>query len=404
MAFAAPQNFPAAGDMQRRYEDSQWEKSGGQGFADHGAFDSATRRFSSIFGANEELPLYKDKPYRGRPTKKLSKPPLRLLILLALTLFIGIYWIGVFLRPSASASLQKKPLPAWLSYLRSSSFIDWEERQEMVKSAFARDWETYSRDGWGYDQFNPISKSRQNIARDGVGWIITNGLDTLILMNMTSELQEARNWLSNSLNFDKNQKVSSFGVGSRILGGLLSAHYLSTTFPDMAPISLSEDDEDLYLEKASDLVDRLLNAFDSPSGLPNKSFDLMNDGSTPPNAEKGNITLAEATGLQLELRYLSKLTGEKLFWDRAEKVMQVIDRAGINSSLLPTLLSPETGKFQNNHIKVGYGSELYYSKACEYPLTVCQMANFAIRKCSSTISANLTAGTDLHRDVESSIR
>ena len=362
MTFAATQNVPSAEEMQRRYEDMQSEKSGGLGFAEHGAFNSATRRFSSMFGANEELPLYKDKPYRGRPNKKLSTPSIRILVLLALTFFAGIYWIGVFLRPSASDSLQKRPLPAWLSYLRSSSSIDWEERQQMVKSAFSRDWELYVKDGWGYDQFNPISKSRQNVAKGGVGWIIANSLDTLILMNMTSELQQARNWLSSSLSFDKDQKLSSFGVGSRIFGGLLSAHYLSTTFPDMAPISLSEDDEDLYLEKASDLVDRLLDAFESPSGLPYKRINLMSDENAPPTPDEDNTTLAESTGLQLELRYLSKLTGEKLFWDRAERVMQAIDKAGSDSSLLPTLLSPSSGRFQNNHIKVGYGSESYYSK------------------------------------------
>ena len=348
--------------MQRPYEDLQQQKSGGQGIADHGSFNPATRRFSNFFGANEELPLYKDKPYHGRSSKKLPRPSIRLIVFVALSLFAGIYWIGVFLRPSASDGLQKKPLPAWLAYLRSSGTINWEERQEMVKSAFSRDWQNYSRDGWGYDLFNPMSKSRQNMAGDGIGWVIANGLDTLILMNMTTELQQARTWLSDSLSFDKNQRISTYGAASRILGGLLSAHYLSTTFPDMAPILTSEDDEDLYIETASDLADRLLNAFDSPSGLPYLKFDLLGDENETANADKHNTTIAESTGLQLELRYLSKLTGEKLFWDRAERVMQVINDASLNNGLVPTLLNPESGKFQDSYIKVGYGSDGYYSE------------------------------------------
>lgn len=348
--------------MQRPYEDLQGQKSGGQGFAEHGAFNPATRRFGSFFGANEELPLYKDKPYHGRSSKKLSRPPTRLIVLVALSVFVAIYWIGVFLRPSSPNSLQKKPLPAWLAYLRPSGTINWEERQEMVKSAFSKDWESYSRDGWGYDLFNPISKSRQNMAGDGIGWVIANGLDTLMLMNMTTELQQARTWLSESLSFDKKQRISTYGAASRILGGLLSAHYLSSTFPDMAPIITSEYDEDLYLETASDLADRLLDAFESPSGLPYSRFDLMGSENETVNADKHNTTIAESSGLQLELRYLSKLTGEKLFWDRAERVMQVINDASPSNGLVPTMLSPESGKFQDNYIKVGHGSDGYYSE------------------------------------------
>ena len=348
--------------MQRPYEDLQWQKSGGQDAADHGAFNPASRRLGSFFGANEELPLYKDKPYHGRSTKKPSRPPTRLLVFVVLSFFAGVYWLGVFLRPSTYGDLQKKPVPAWLAYLRSSGRINWEERQETVKTAFSKDWETYSRDGWGYDLFNPISKSRQNMAGDGVGWVIANGLDTLILMNMTTEVQQARTWLSGSLSFDKRQRLSTYGAASRVLGGLLSAHYLSTTFPDMAPILISEDDEDLYLETASDLIDRLLDAFESPSGLPYLRFDLMGDENGTTNADKHNTTIAESSGLQLELRYLSKLTGEKLFWDRAERVMQAINDASLNEGLVPTLISPENGKFQDSYIKVGYGSDGYYSK------------------------------------------
>lgn len=42
-----------------------------------------------------------------------------------------------------------------------------------------------------------------------------------------SEFAEARNWVSEYLNFDINRDVNLFEVTIRILGGLLSAYHLS---------------------------------------------------------------------------------------------------------------------------------------------------------------------------------
>src|SRR4051812_28418306 len=115
------------------------------------------------------------------------------------------------------------------------------------------------------------------MAKKGLGWIIIDALDTMILMNSTSRLQHAREWLSTSLTWDQDQDVNTFETTIRMLGGLLSAHYLSSEYPTLAP--LAEDDEgapgeDLYLEKARDLADRLLSAFESDSGIPYASVNL----------------------------------------------------------------------------------------------------------------------------------
>ncbi|KAG4217664.1 hypothetical protein PC116_g33856, partial [Phytophthora cactorum] len=154
----------------------------------------------------------------------------------------------------------------------------------------------------------------------------------MILMNLTSRVTHARQWISNSLSYDQDQDVSTFETTIRMLGGLLSAHYLSNEFPELAP--LSDDDpgapgEDLYLEKAKDLADRLMSAFDSPSGVPYASVNIGKYEGIPAHDEGGASSTAEATTLQLEFKYLAKLTGEKYFWDKAEKVMEVVDNNGV---------------------------------------------------------------------------
>ena len=201
------------------------------------------------------------------------------------------------------------------------------------------------------------------MAPKGLGWIIIDSLDTLMLMNMTKQLTHARAWLSKSLTWDQDQDVNTFETTIRMMGGLLSAHYLSTTYPELAPIP--DDDpgkpgEDLYLEKAKDLADRLMAAFESPSGIPYASVNLGQFKGIESHADSGASSTAEAATLQLEFKYLAKLTGEKDFWDKAEKVMEMIDDNAPKDGLVPIFIFPSTGKFMGNNIRLGSRGDSYY--------------------------------------------
>lgn len=201
------------------------------------------------------------------------------------------------------------------------------------------------------------------MAPNGMGWIIVDALDTLMLMNLTSRLSHARSWITTKLNYEQDQEVNTFETTIRMLGGLLSAHYLSTTFPDMAPISEDDpgtDGEDLYLEKAKDLADRIMGAFDSPSGVPYASVNLKTIAGVPSHDDGGASSTAEAATLQLEFKYLAKLTGEKYYWDKAEKVIQVIDDNGMEDGLVPIYIYAPTGQFRGNNIRLGSRGDSYY--------------------------------------------
>ncbi|KAK4696648.1 hypothetical protein P7C71_g1288, partial [Lecanoromycetidae sp. Uapishka_2] len=197
----------------------------------------------------------------------------------------------------------------------------------------------------------------------GMGWIIVDALDTLMIMNLTSRLSHAREWMSTSLDYDQDHEVNTFETTIRMLGGLLSAHYLSTEFPDMAP--LTDDDqgapgEDLYLEKAADLADRVLGAFDSDSGVPYASVNLHTQKGKASHVDGGASSTAEAASLQLELKYLSMLTGEKNYWERAENVIKVIDDNGMEDGLLPIFIYATTGTFRGDNVRLGSRGDSYY--------------------------------------------
>lgn len=311
---------------------------------------------------SRKLPMYKDKPgydSNGRRKKDAYGAKIGTLALFA----IVILWLtGVLPLPGLGASSA-----GW-----NSETYKWRARKEAVRQAFVKSWDYYAEHAWGMDEFHPVSQTSKNLGcarNDGstcppTGWIIVDALDTAMMMNLTSKVAQAREWISTSLDFSKvDSEMNTFETTIRVLGGLLSAHYLSTNFPNLAP--LSEDDtgakgEDLYIEKAVDLSERLLGAFDTPTGIPLSSCILNTSMGVGSHADGGAASTAEATTLQLEMKYLAKLTGEPLYWEKAEQVMAAVDANRPEGGLVPIFVDTETGKFRGSNIRYGSRGDSYY--------------------------------------------
>ncbi|KAI9839602.1 MAG: hypothetical protein M1819_002228 [Sarea resinae] len=367
MSFSIPHNVPSFSNPQRRLEDGVWGSSGRvQGQRNADTTNGLGDKLGGFFD-RRELPMYKDKPYSQAASRRGSYWFRRKRVMVGGLLFLFgiVYWLGLF--PSSSSkpghgSGARKSGWNWLKKAEPAA-IDWEGRREQVKQAFKLSWDAYERYAWGMDEYHPVSKSGRQMTPNGMGWIIVDSLDTMMLMNLTTPLSHAREWISTSLNYDQDHEVNTFETTIRMLGGLLSAHYLSTSFPNMAPIQDSGKDapgEDLYLEKASDLADRLLGAYESPSGIPYASVNLKTFKGVPSHVDGGASSTAEAASLQLEMKYLAKLTGEKNYWEKAEKVMQVIDDNGMEDGLLPIFIYADRGTFRGNNIRLGSRGDSYY--------------------------------------------
>lgn len=76
----------------------------------------------------------------------------------------------------------------------------------------------------------------------------------------------------------------------------------------------------MFISRAVDLADRLLVAFDSPSGIPLSMVNLFSRKGVPDADNRGLASTAEVSTLQLEFRYLSYLTNDGTYWKAAEKV------------------------------------------------------------------------------------
>jgi mannosyl-oligosaccharide alpha-1,2-mannosidase len=94
---------------------------------------------------------------------------------------------------------------------------------------------------WGHDEVDVLTKSPH--AWFNLGLTIVDSLDTLLIAGLDDEYHQARHWVANHLVFHDGSNVQFFEVNIRILGGLISAYYLS-------------GGDDLYLHKAEMLSDR----------------------------------------------------------------------------------------------------------------------------------------------------
>ena len=181
----------------------------------------------------------------------------------------------------------------------------------------------------GDDEYHPIEQKGSNLTKaGGIGYKVIDVLDTIQLMGLKEEYPRSRNWVQSKLSFHCDGRFSTFEVGTyllllahqlivilstrnqttiRVLGGLLSAYYLSNHDP-------------LYLEKVVELADRILPVFDTPSGVPLPVINLATMEPSHTGDFPDLVSVAEAGTLQLESRYSSHLTGNDVYWRKIEKV------------------------------------------------------------------------------------
>ncbi|ORY35384.1 glycoside hydrolase [Naematelia encephala] len=231
------------------------------------------------------------------------------------------------------------------------------EKREEIREAFEWSWRAYEKHAWGDDEFHPLSKGGSNLtAAGGVGYTIVDSIDSLLIMGFEEEYHRAAKWCRESLSFDKDAEFNTFETTIRLLGGLLSAHYLTSNHssPDIAA------DAQLYLDLAVDLADRLVGAFDTPSGIPLSNINLAQRKGIPDRGNRGIASLAEAASLQLEMKYLSYLTGDLTYWKKAERVTEIVRSQAMHDGIAPIFISPQNGQFIMSEIRLGSRGDSYY--------------------------------------------
>ena len=169
-------------------------------------------------------------------------------------------------------------------------------QREKIKEMMRFSWQNYRRYAMGKNELRPLTKDGFEGSMFGglSGATIIDSLDTLYLMELKEEFQEAKAWVQDSFHLNVSGEASLFEVNIRYIGGLLSAFYLTG--------------EEVFRVKAIKLGEKLLPAFNTPTGIP-KGVVNFKSGSWGWATAGSSSILAEFGSLHLEFLHLTELSG-----------------------------------------------------------------------------------------------
>src|SRR5277367_680820 len=222
-----------------------------------------------------------------------------------------------------------------------------DEMAHRVRQEFLHAWDGYRQYAWGHDALKPLSREPHDWYGHSLLMTPVDGLDTMILMGLQPQADEARKLIDTQLNFDQDVYVKDFEITIRLLGGLLSSYQLTG--------------DKRLLELADDLGRRMLPMFNSPTGMPYVFVNLKT------GASKGvESNPAEIGSLLIEFGTLSKLTGKQVYYDKAKRALVAVYDRRSPIGLVGSTINVETGKWIDplSHISGGIDSYYEYLLKC----------------------------------------
>lgn len=153
-------------------------------------------------------------------------------------------------------------------------------------------WDNYATYAWGKNELRPVSHKGHSASIFGsgnFGATIVDGLDTLYIMGWMDEFNQGRKWIQENLNLTgvvyivlslkflpcewriitkllflakQSSELSVFETNIRFVGGLLTLYALTGDV--------------MFRDKASHIAEKLLPAFNTPTGIPHALVNIAN--------------------------------------------------------------------------------------------------------------------------------
>lgn len=134
------------------------------------------------------------------------------------------------------------------------------KKLSVVKESFLHAWNGYKKHAMGHDEVDPVHGDRRNPFM-GWGATLVDTLDTLWIMGMKEEFEEAVE-ATKKIDFGTSARkdIPLFETVIRYLGGLIGAYDVSgAKYP-------------VLLDKAKELAEILMGAFDTPNRMPDMYY------------------------------------------------------------------------------------------------------------------------------------
>jgi mannosyl-oligosaccharide alpha-1,2-mannosidase len=201
--------------------------------------------------------------------------------------------------------------------------IEREMKQKQVRDEFQKAWAGYKKNAWLHDELSPVTgKFRDPFC----GWAATlvDTLDTLWIMGLEEDFDEAARAVD-KIDFTTSPRgdIPMFETTIRYLGGLLAAYDVSgRKYKNL-------------LDKAVELAEILMGAFDTPNRMPVLYYHWKPTFASQAHRASGRSNLAELGSLSLEFTRLAQLTNDPRYYDAVARVTNALDEWQDRGTLLP---------------------------------------------------------------------
>ncbi|KAH0460851.1 hypothetical protein IEQ34_008426 [Dendrobium chrysotoxum] len=218
--------------------------------------------------------------------------------------------------------------------------------REEVRDMFYHAFDGYMQHAFPRDELRPLTCQGEDTL-GGYALTLIDSLDTLALLGDRERFGSAVEWIGENVRFDINKTVSVFETTIRVLGGLLSAHLIASDYSTGMKIQ-NYDDELLHL--AEDLARRMLPAFETPTGIPFGSVNLL----------QGITSTAGGGTLTLEFGVLSRLTNNPIFEQVTKNAVRGIWARRSKINLVGAHINVFSGEWTQKDAGIGTSIDSFY--------------------------------------------
>uniref|UniRef100_A0A7S2DSX8 alpha-1,2-Mannosidase n=1 Tax=Octactis speculum TaxID=3111310 RepID=A0A7S2DSX8_9STRA len=223
--------------------------------------------------------------------------------------------------------------------------------------------ESYMTHAYPWDELKPLScegrrwdRRERGTLDDSLGGYALTLIDSLSILAVIRDLKRFRAavlLIIRDVHFDRDVTVSVFESTIRILGGLVSSHLLILEFPSL----FGEGYGGELLGLAVDLGNRLLPAYNTPTGIPvhriNLKYGVL-------SSEKREACTAGAGTLLIEMGTLSQLTGNSSYGNAARRAVHELWNRRSAIGLVGSTINIDNGKWLQTHSGIGAGIDSFY--------------------------------------------
>lgn len=186
-------------------------------------------------------------------------------------------------------------------------------KQTAVREAFKHAWNGYKTYALPHDELKPVSNETAD-PFNGWGATLVDSLDSIWIMGLKDEFEDAVSYVKD-IDFQTSTRkdIPLFETTIRYLGGLLGAY------------DISDGKYPVLLEKAVELADVIMGAFDTPNRMPIPFYQWAPSYASQPHRSSSHIVMAELGSLAVEFTRLSQITKEEKYYDAIARVTDALE-------------------------------------------------------------------------------